>query len=45
MTRGLPPPSYYRDTAVLHAHAHALYATLQGRHEAKVVVVGGGYAG
>jgi gamma-glutamylputrescine oxidase len=36
-----PVPSYYRATAV----PYAPYAPLQGRHEARVAIVGGGYAG
>jgi gamma-glutamylputrescine oxidase len=40
MSPGLPS-SYYRATAT----PYAAYPPLQGTHEAKVVVVGGGYAG
>lgn len=36
-----PVPSYYRATAT----PYAPYAPLQGRHEARVAVIGGGYAG
>ncbi|EIL95536.1 NAD(P)/FAD-dependent oxidoreductase [Rhodanobacter sp. 115] len=36
-----PVPSYYRATAT----PYAPHAPLQGRHEARVVVIGGGYAG
>lgn len=36
-----PVPSYYRATAV----PYAPYAPLQGQHEARVAIVGGGYAG
>jgi gamma-glutamylputrescine oxidase len=36
-----PVPSYYRATAT----PYTPHAPLQGRHEARVVVIGGGYAG
>lgn len=36
-----PVPSYYRATAT----PYAPYPSLQGRHEARVAVIGGGYAG
>ena len=36
-----PTPSYYRDTAT----SYEPYPPLQGQHEARIAIVGGGYAG